>query len=120
MAPLFPNYLFLQLDPSRDRWSAINSTRGVVRLIMLADGTPQPIPIGIVETLRARMNADGAIDWLSTFNVGQTVRIADGPFVDLIGTLEYLDGAGRVRVLLDLLGRSVCVALQREALMPAV
>jgi transcription elongation factor/antiterminator RfaH len=120
MAPLFPNYLFLQLDLSRDRWLSINGTRGVVRMIMHADGTPQPIPIGIVEALRARMNVDGAMDWLPSFKVGQTVRIADGPFVDLIGTLEHLDGAGRVRVLLDLLGRSVCVALQREVLMPAV
>src|SRR5258706_16252721 len=32
MRPLFPGYLFVQLDLSRDRWRSINGTLGVVRL----------------------------------------------------------------------------------------
>jgi transcription antitermination factor NusG len=62
---------------------------------------------------------DGAIDWTPTFKIGQAVRIAEGPFAELLGTLEHLDAGGRVRVLLDLLGRSVSVALRCEALMSA-
>lgn len=118
LAPLFPNYLFLRLDVSRDQWHSVNGTRGVVRLFMQGE-TPQPVPYGIVEALQARMSADGAMDWEPTFKIGQAVRIADGPFADFVGTLEHLDAAGRVRVLVDLLGRSVCVALRCEALMPA-
>lgn len=118
LAPLFPSYLFVSLDISRDRWRSINGTRGVVRLLM-QDGTPQPVPGGIIDGLRAKMRADGTFDWTSTFEVGGSVRIADGPFADFVGTLEYLDGAGRVRVLLALLGRSVSVALRCDVLLPA-
>ena len=42
-----------------------------------------------------------------------------GPFADLVGTLQRLDGADRVHVLLDLLGRSVSTTLPYEALAPA-
>jgi len=118
LAPLFPNYLFLRLNTSRDLWRAVNGTRGVTRLIMQGE-TPLPLPNGIVESLLARTDADGTLDWMPAFKIGQTVRIADGPFAELLGTLEHLDSAGRVRVLIDLLGRSVSVALRCEALIAA-
>jgi len=118
LAPLFPNYLFLRLDASRDLWRAVNGTRGVVRLISQGE-TPQPLPHGVVEGLLAKTNTGGVMEWTPMFKIGQAVRIADGPFADLVGKLEQLDVAGRVRVLLDLLGRSVSVALRCEALMAA-
>ena len=119
LAPLFPNYLFVRLDLSRDQWRSVNGTRGVVRLLM-QDGAPQAIPHGVVDNLQAKTRADGTFDWTSTFEIGGTVRIADGPFAELLGTLEYLDAAGRVRVLLELLGRTVSVGLRSDALLPAV
>jgi transcriptional antiterminator RfaH len=81
--------------------------------------TPQPVPNGIIDALQTKMRSDGAIDWTSSLKVGGAVRIANGPFAEFLGTLEYFDAAGRVRVLLDFLGRSVPVVLRSEALMPA-
>jgi transcription elongation factor/antiterminator RfaH len=118
LAPLFPNYLFLQLDTSRDPWRAVNGTRGVVRLISQGE-TPAPLPHGVVEGLLARTGADGVMEWMPSFKIGQAVRIAEGPFMDLVGKLEHLDAAGRVRVLLELLGRHVSVALRCEVLIAA-
>jgi transcriptional antiterminator RfaH len=118
LAPLFPNYLFIHLDTSRDLWSAINGTRGIVRLISQGE-TPAPLPNGIVEGLLAKSEAGGVMGWVPTFKIGQEVRIAGGPFTDLVGKLEHLDAAGRVRVLLELLGRQVFVALRCEALITA-
>ena len=85
-AALFTNYLFVRLDASRDQWRAVNGTCGVLHLITQRE-TPQPIPHGIIEALEARMRADGAIDWTPTFKIGQAVRIAEGPFAELLGTL---------------------------------
>ena len=118
LAPLFPNYLFLNLDLTCEQWRSVNGTSGVVRLIMQGEA-PQPVPQGIVEALQSSLSADGTLDWAPRFKIGQSVRIAEGPFADLVGTLEALDAAGRVRVLLDLLGRSVSVALRCEALAAA-
>ncbi len=117
LVALFPHYLFVSLDISREQWRSINGTRGVARLLT-QDGTPLPVPHGIINGLRARTRADGTFDWAPSFKVGDAVRFVDGPFAELLGTIEYLDAAGRVRVLLDLLGRSVSVALHTELLLP--
>lgn len=117
LVPLFPNYIFVRLDLSCDRWRAVNSTRGVAHMIMQGE-LPKPVTRGIVESLRRRMRSDGTIDLTPELHLGQPVRIAHGPFTDFVGILRQLDSAGRVRVLLDLLGRSVSVALSGEALLP--
>lgn len=118
LAPLFPSYLFVGLNVEREPWRCINSTCGVARLLTQGE-IPQPVPHGVVRSLQESMAEDGAINWAPALNVGQDVRVTDGPFVGLLGKLERMDSPGRVRVLLDLLGRSVSVALCREALSPA-
>jgi transcription elongation factor/antiterminator RfaH len=115
LAPLFPGYIFVRLDVSCDPWRSVNGTFGVSRLIAWGE-TPQPLPHGIVEALQAPVHGHPVVDWSLNFQVGQAVRVADGPFTNLVGTLEQLEASGRVRVLLDLLGRSVSVALRCEAL----
>ncbi|MEJ0027272.1 MAG: transcriptional activator RfaH [Rhizomicrobium sp.] len=117
-SPLFPGYVFLERDIAIESWRSVNGTFGVMRLITQGEA-PQPVPHGIVEALQSRMGGDGAMNWAPSFKIGQAIRITEGPFTDLIGTLEQLDASGRVRVLLDLLGRAVSVALRQEALAPA-
>jgi transcription elongation factor/antiterminator RfaH len=116
-APLFPGYLFVILDLGRDRWLSVRNTVGVSSLVS-RDGRPVPVPPGIVEVFiehadganLARLDADLA--------TGRLVRILSGPFADFVGTLERLDEAGRVRVLLDMMGTVLPVALHRSVLSP--
>jgi transcriptional antiterminator RfaH len=71
-----------------------------------------------VEALIARSEAN--LTRLDTELVkGQNVRILRGAFADFVGTLERLDGAGRVQVLLGMMGTSVPVTIHRSALAPA-
>ncbi|HEX5422884.1 MAG TPA: transcriptional activator RfaH [Candidatus Acidoferrales bacterium] len=118
LVPLFPNYIFVQLDLLHDRWRCVNGTRGVTHMITQGE-MPLALVPGIVESLQQRTRADGSVDLTPRLEVGQRVRVADGPFTDLVGTLEQLDSAGRIRVLLGLLGRSVSVTLKGEAVLPA-
>lgn len=117
-APLFPNYLFVLLDVSRDRWRSVNGTFGVVRLLTYGD-VPIPVPKGVVEAIETRLNAAGDIEWSTSFASGQAVRICAGPFADLVGRIEHLDDAGRVRILLDLMGRVVTVVTRTDRLAPS-
>jgi len=115
-APLFPRYLFVILDLGRDRWLSVRSTVGVSSLFSSRDG-PVPVPMGIVESLIER--SEDSLTRLDTELVkGQHVRVLTGPFVDFVGTLDRLNAAGRVRVLLQMMGTAVPVTLHRSALAP--
>ena len=60
IAPVFPSYIFLILDPERDRWRSINGTFGVARLVS-AHGRPVPLPSGTVEAMIAAMDQSGLV-----------------------------------------------------------
>ena len=116
-APLFPRYMFLIIDPMRDRWLSVRSTVGVASLFT-CEGRPVPVPEGVVENLIA--HSDGSLTRVDIgLTKGQSVRIVSGPFANLVGTLDRLDEAGRTRVLLSIMGSSVPVAIHRLALSPA-
>jgi transcriptional antiterminator RfaH len=80
---------------------------------------PAAVPPGVIEALLARTGEAGTIDWSLSLSVGQAVRICDGPFTEFVGRLEHLDKAGRVRVLLDLMGRAVSVMTHADRVRPA-
>jgi len=117
-APLFPRYIFLTLDLGRDRWLSVQSTFGVSSLYTCND-RPVPVPEGIVETLIKNSDEANLALFTSGLTTGQSVRILSGPFANFVGTLERLDAAGRIRVLLDMMGTAVPVALRRSAICPA-
>jgi transcriptional antiterminator RfaH len=116
-APLFPNYLFVSLDLQRDRWRSVNGTVGVTRLVMGGE-YPAPVPCGIVESLQAISDESGLVGFDNRLKLGQKVKILSGPFVDLIGDLERIDGNGRVRILLEVMGGKIPVATHSDLLAP--
>ncbi|NJO35661.1 MAG: transcriptional activator RfaH [Rhodospirillales bacterium] len=116
-APLFPGYLFVSLELDVRQWRPILGTFGVIDLIM-EDGCPKPVPVGVVEALQEATGADGHADFRHQVSVGQDVRIMSGPFFSLVGRLERLDDQGRVTVLLDILGGQRLVSADATALQP--
>jgi len=110
---LFPGYLFVRLDLECERWRSINGTLGVARLVARGDG-PSAAPSGIIEAIAQACDASGVMHMAAELSDGDRVRVTQGPFADLIGTLERLDGAARVRVLLDLMGTQASVVLARH------
>src|SRR5262245_50576199 len=117
-APLFPRYIFLILDLGRDRWLSVWGTIGVSSLFT-CDDRPVPVPQGIVETLIENTDEANLALFTSGLSRGQSVRILAGPFANFVGRLERLDDAGRVCVLLDMMGAAVPVALRRSVICPA-
>ncbi len=107
-APLFPRYIFVGMDIRAQRWRAIHSTVGVSYLVCQGD-SPVEVPDGVVESLRARENEKGLVDFnkVSPFKKGDQIQILDPAFGDLIGKFEHLDEQGRVTLLLNLMGREV-------------
>jgi transcriptional antiterminator RfaH len=116
-SPFFPRYLFVKLDLERDRWRAVNSTFGVSRLVMRSD-LPEAVPRGVVETLRASVDERGILRLADKLKIGSPVRMLAGPFADQLATLEQLDDLGRVRVLVEMLGRKVSISTAAGNLFP--
>ena len=114
-APLFPQYLFVELDIGCEPWRAINGTFGVKRI--LADGPrPQALPEEFVAALREATGVDG----VSTpapldLQPGDAVTITTGPFVECAAVVLRLAPRERVEVLLDVLGGRVPARLPVRA-----
>ena len=119
VAPFFPRYMFIILDPEHDQWRPITGTIGVAGLVMQGD-RPHPVPPGIVETLVASTGPNGLLQLRPQLKVGDPVRLTQGPFAEYLGTLDRLDDSGRVRVLLDMLGRRVPIMVEGHHIGPVV
>jgi transcriptional antiterminator RfaH len=114
-APLFPRYLFVAINLNAQRWRSIFSTVGVSRLVCNGED-PSPVPIGIVEALKSREDANGFIklDCRPRFHVGDKIRVLDGAFSSCLGLFEGMAERERIAILLDLLGRKVRVILDAD------
>ena len=112
--PLFPGYLFVSFDPATPGWSAINSTRGISRLILNDPRRPQPLPDALMAGLIARCDASGLLSTEDDLAVGDRIRVLSGPFADLVTTIETLSGPERIGVLIDLMGRKVRTSVPRN------
>ena len=109
VVPLFPGYIFIRVV---DHWHAISRASGVIRLLMTAEEKPAKLPDRIVDGLRD-CERKGLVWLKKDLVVGSRVRITAGPFA---GHLGLYDGQGpreRERVLLELLGQSVPIQLDR-------
>lgn len=107
---VFPGYVFVQFDPVRPGWQAINGTPGITRLLIGDPHDPRPVPGAFMQALLARCDATGLIVPPDALDVGDRVEMVDGPFATLVGRIEALDRDGRVRVMMDLLGRETRVS----------
>ncbi len=112
-AAFFPRYLFVRLDLTKHRWRSVNGTFGVLSLVMQGE-MPHPVPSGVVETMIACVDAAGLLSLGDNLAVGSHVRVAAGPFAEKLGILDRLDDSGRVRVLLEIMGGTIPVQLDRK------
>jgi transcription elongation factor/antiterminator RfaH len=105
---LFPRYIFVELNLSRDRWRSINGTVGVSSLVTSVD-RPLPLPDGLVEALMSAQACgfDRSLD--DAFQVNDRARFDSGHFAEMIGRIQSIDEKGRVQVLLEIMGRTVPV-----------
>ena len=81
-------------------------------------GEPQAVPHGVVEGLINAADPEGFVQFHLHLKEGQMVRVTAGPFADLVGQLQQLDDNGRVRVLLEIMGGKVRVALPQTLVAP--
>lgn len=112
IAPLFPRYMFVNLDLTCDHWLPISSTRGVAYVVR-QKGCPIAIPEGVIEALMSRADIQEVVPLssLELFNAGSTLEIVEGAFAGQTGIFEKMNDNERVQLLLNVLGREVKIAV---------
>jgi transcriptional antiterminator RfaH len=115
-APLFPRYLFVELDLSADRWRSVNGTFGVSYMVGGGE-RPSAAPVGVVEAIRDREDSNGVVpvEEPSPYTPGQAVTITQGALATQTGFFKCDNDNDRVTVLLDLLGREMELKLPGDA-----
>ena len=107
MRPLFPGYIFITFDPEQTQWRSINNTFGVSSLIMARTNSPARVPDSLMTTLLAGCDVSGHILPPEKLNAGDKVRIISGAFEGTFAEVQRASEGERVRLLLDIMGRSV-------------
>ena len=120
LRPLFPGYVFIRLDPETEQWRSIDSTLGIRNLVRFGD-RPGTIPNGFVAGLQLTEQG-GAVAVpraRDCYDVGEKVRMREGPFEGLIATVLAVTESERITVLMDMLCRSVRVRVSLDEVVPA-
>lgn len=117
---LFPRYVFLQLDPTRQSLAPVRSTIGVAGLVSFGR-EPTLVPNTIVEGL---MDAADPVTGLhkigeNSLRPGSRISVIAGAFRGLEGIFERNAGEERVVILLRLLGRDATVQVPSGYIVPA-
>jgi transcriptional antiterminator RfaH len=110
IAPLFPGYVFADLQP--ERTPSVATTPGV-RAFVSFGGVPASIGADAIAFLRSREGPDGLIRGAEAADAApQQVRIVNGPFRGLTAVLESrVPAQERVRVLMRILRSDTSVEL---------
>jgi transcriptional antiterminator RfaH len=104
LRPLFPGYVFVQIDADRQRWRPILSTFGVRSLVSFGERLSY-LDDEFIQSLKTR-EVDGAIVRpVSPYQIGQKVCITRGPFDGLVATIIAMSEKDRLVVLMDILNR---------------
>ena len=120
--PLFPGYLFVQVDPDQGPWRQLNSTRGVASLVRLG-AEPSVVPNEIVDALMARCHKQSILRQTSEtqsseLQAGNQAKVTQGPFSGFIATISETEPNNRINILIEIMGQTTKVAINAGALQP--
>jgi transcriptional antiterminator NusG len=107
---VFPGYVLVQMVLTDDSWYVVRNTPGVTGFVGL--GTrPTALEEAEVKSILKQMEEE-APKVRVNYQVGQAVKITDGPFTDFEGVVDAIDQEkGKVRVLVSFFGRETPVEL---------
>ncbi len=109
--PLFPGYVFCHIDPSSRL--PILTIPGVLHFVGIGK-TPAPIDEIEIAAVQSAVRSGLRVEPSDYLEVGQCVRLEDGPLAGLKGILTEVRKQFRVVVSLTLLKRSVAVEIDRH------
>lgn len=108
----FPGYILLNMELTDETWHIVKETAKVTGFV--GGNTPFPIPDEEVNKIARRMEEGAEKPRPKVqFEVGETVRVIDGPFLNFSGVVEDVKpDKGKLRVTVTIFGRATPVELE--------
>lgn len=111
---MFPGYVLVEMIMSDEAWFIVRNTQGVTGFIGSSGKGAKPIPLLPQEVDRV-LGAMGMsrIDISKDIQVGNKVKIMDGPFKDMIGKIAEINmKEQKLIVMVDLFGQETSVEVE--------
>lgn len=108
----YPGYILVQMELNDETWHIVNNTSKVTGFL---GGMQKPTPISDAEAEQILNRIEAGTlkpQPKYLFDIGDDVRVIDGPFTSFNGTVEEVNSEkGKLRVLVSIFGRSTPVEL---------
>ena len=109
----FPGYVLIKMDLDDETWHLVKNTAKVTGFL---GGRGKPLPISDAQAARIIHQIQEGIERPKpsiTFEIGEQVRVSDGPFTSFNGVVEDVDEEkSRVKVAVSIFGRATPVELE--------
>jgi len=112
---VFPGYVLVKMIMTDESWHLVRNVRGVTGFV---GSGGKPIPLTEQEIIDLGVERHEVV---VGFDVGDTVRVMDGPLEGFLGTVDELEAAkDRVRVIVSMFGRETPVDLELNQVEPVL
>lgn len=104
---LYPGYIFVEMIMDNDSWYAVRNTQGVTGIAGSSGGGQKPNPVSR-EEMEPVLKRMGRVDntMYSRYNIGDQVRVINGPLAGSEGRIDAIDKAtGVCRIVTTFFGR---------------
>ena len=107
----FPGYMLVECELDNETWHVVKNTPRVTGFVGGARNPP-PVPEEEVLRITRRLRKDDEPRPVVDFELGEEVRLTDGPYASMTGKVDEVNQArGKVRVVINMFGRPVSTEL---------
>ena len=107
---IYPGYVLVEMMVTDDSWYVVRNTPNVTGFVG-AGTTPVPVSSDEIEILKKKMGVE-VPQYKIDVQIGELVKITDGPFKDFDGKVSEIDEEkGKVKLLINMFGRDTPVEL---------
>ena len=111
---MFPSYVFIKMEMNKDNYVTIINIPKVLGFLGTKNN-PEEIPETRIDEYKRRINDDSFLKNDNTFEIGDTVKVIQGPFESFIGTIEGKGSDKKKNILkisISIFGKSTSVEIE--------